>query len=567
MQSKPRLLATTLGQSAIRLSADAVIYVDPYFSNSVEVLDSPDLVRRVSIPLSPNEVTDADFVLLTHEHIDHCDPHTLPLIAKASPRAKFLGPSAVLSILAGWGLSSDRLMEASESGIALSREIKAYAVPAAHPEIQRDESGRLWAVGYVIECGDQRVYVSGDTFARQEIIDQVKSHGPIDLAFLPVNEHNFFLGRRGILGNMSPREAFQLAREIRAKRVVPTHWDMFEVNSVDPEEILLVYRQFVDSFELLLNPGRLTLGLPKVSVIIRTLNEARYLDDLLCGVEDQLETDQLPYEVLLVDSGSTDGTVEIAQRHGCRILYIKREEFSFGRSLNLGCRAALGEILVMVSGHCVPLDKYWLKNLCTPLVSGIAQYSYGRQMGGPTSHFSEQRIFAKYFPAESKLPQEGFYCNNANSAVLRATWEHYRFNEELTGLEDMELAQRLVNDGGAVAYVAQACVHHHHNESWQQVRRRFEREAIALQKIMPQLQVSAFDTLRYFIASVIKDWTSAFSNPTANTAIGDVGPLAKRSGLVDILRYRFNQYWGAYRGNHELRKLSRVEKERYFYPQ
>jgi L-ascorbate metabolism protein UlaG (beta-lactamase superfamily) len=557
-----------LGQAGVKIqSSSGTLYIDPYFSHSVEALDSSDLVRRVPIPSSPDEVTDADFVLVTHEHIDHCDPHTLPLIAKASPRAKFLGPSAVLSILAGWGLSSDRLVEASESGIALSREIKAYAVPAAHPEIRRDDSGRLWAVGYVIECGDQRVYVSGDTFARQEIIDRVKSHGPIDLAFLPVNEHNFFLGRRGILGNMSPREAFQLAREIRAKRVVPTHWDMFEVNSVDPEEILLVYRQFVDSFELLLNPGRITLGLPKVSVIVRTLNEARYLDDLLCGIEEQLETDQLPYEVLLVDSGSTDGTVEIAQRHGCRILHIKREEFSFGRSLNLGCQAALGEILVMVSGHCVPVDRCWLKNLCGPLVSGMTQYSYGRQVGGPTSHFSEQRIFAKYFPAESKLPQEGFYCNNANAAVLRATWEHYRFNEELTGLEDMELAQRLVNDGGAVAYVAQACVHHHHNESWQQVRRRFEREAIALQRIMPQLQVSAFDTLRYFIASVIKDWTSAFSNSTANTAIGGVGPLAKRSGLVDILRYRFNQYWGAYRGNHELRKLSRVEKERYFYPQ
>jgi L-ascorbate metabolism protein UlaG (beta-lactamase superfamily)/GT2 family glycosyltransferase len=557
-----------LGQSGVKIqSPSGTLYIDPYFSHSVEALDSSDLVRRVPIPFSPDEVTDADFVLVTHEHIDHCDPHTLPLIAKASPGAKFLGPSAVLSILEGWGLSSDRLIEASESGVALSRDLKAYAVPAAHPEIRRDDSGRLWAVGYVIECGDHCVYVSGDTFARQEIIDRVKSLGPIDLAFLPVNEHNFFLGRRGILGNMSPREAFQFTREIQAKRVVPTHWDMFEVNSVDPEEIRLVYRQFMDSFELLLNPGRITLGVPKVSVIVRTLNEARYLNDLLCGIEEQLETDQLPYEVVLVDSGSTDGTVEIAQRHGCRILHIKREEFSFGRSLNLGCQAALGEILVMVSGHCVPVDRCWLKNLCAPLISGVTQYSYGRQVGGPTSHFSEQRIFAKYFPAESKLPQEGFYCNNANAAVLRATWEQYRFNEELTGLEDMELAQRLVNDGGAVAYVAQACVHHHHNESWQQVRRRFEREAIALQKIMPQLQVSAFDTLRYFIASVIKDLTSAFSNPTANSAIGGDGPLPKRSGLVDILRYRFNQYWGAYRGNHELRKLSRVEKERYFYPQ
>ena len=117
-----------LGQSGVKVkSPSCTLYIDPYLSHSVESLDSPDLVRRVPIPFSPNEVTDADFVLVTHEHIDHCDPHTLPLIAKASPQAKFLGPSAVLSILSGWGLSSDRLIEASEGGVALLRDFKAYA--------------------------------------------------------------------------------------------------------------------------------------------------------------------------------------------------------------------------------------------------------------------------------------------------------------------------------------------------------------------------------------------------------------------------------------------------------
>ena len=117
----------------------------------------------------------------------------------------------------------------------------------------------------------------------------------------------------------------------------------------------------------------------------------------------------------------------------------------------------------------------------------------------------------------------------------------------------MDLAQRLLRSGGRIGYVAEAAVFHHHNESWPQVRRRFEREAIALQKIMPQLHVSLLDTLRYVASSVSRDWRCARRE---NPAVG----------FGDILRYRWNQYWGAYRGNHEHRKLSHVEKEKYFFP-
>jgi glycosyltransferase involved in cell wall biosynthesis len=291
----------------------------------------------------------------------------------------------------------------------------------------------------------------------------------------------------------------------------------------------------------------------KVSVVVRTLNEARYLEELLQGIAQQ-QTDNLDCEVVLVDSGSNDQTLPIAQQYGCRILHISREQFSFGRSLNMGCEAASGDILVITSGHCVPASPLWLQNLCQPLIDGVAQYSYGRQLGGPTSQFSECQVFNKYFPATSRIPQEGFYCNNANSALLKTSWARYRFDEELTGLEDMHLAQRLVRDGGQVAYVAEAPVYHHHSENWPQVRRRFEREAIALQQIMPNIHVGLFDTLRYTLRSI---WGDAVHS--------------KRQGLFrqvlpSIVRYRYHQYMGSYRGNHEHRQLSRAQKDEYFYP-
>ncbi|MBS0388236.1 MAG: glycosyltransferase [Proteobacteria bacterium] len=290
-----------------------------------------------------------------------------------------------------------------------------------------------------------------------------------------------------------------------------------------------------------------------VSVVIRTLNEARHLASLLQAIAEQ-DTEGLEVEVVLVDSGSTDGTLAIAERFGCHIQHIGREEFSFGRSLNIGCAAARGDILVFTSGHCVPADTRWLRHLCQPILEGKAQYSYGRQVGGPTSFFSETRIFGKYFPERSAVPQEGFYCNNANAALAHGSWVKYRFDEGLTGLEDMALAKRLVADGGRVAYVAEACVLHHHDETWPQVRRRFEREAIALQQIMPQVHVNLLDVLRYVVSSVWLDWRAAAKS-------GDM-----RSSAWHIVRYRWNQYIGVFMGNHEHRRLSHAQKDRYFFP-
>ena len=102
------------------------------------------------------------------------------------------------------------------------------------------------------------------------------------------------------------------------------------------------------------------------SIVIRTLNEARHLDDLLRAIAGQ-HCPGLDWEVVIVDSGSSDGTLEIAARHPCKLVHITRQEFSFGRSLNRGCEAAAGDILVMISGHCVPVDSGWL---CAPPPGG-----------------------------------------------------------------------------------------------------------------------------------------------------------------------------------------------------
>ncbi|MGH8048485.1 MAG: glycosyltransferase [Chthoniobacterales bacterium] len=289
------------------------------------------------------------------------------------------------------------------------------------------------------------------------------------------------------------------------------------------------------------------------SIIIRTFNEARYLGEVLEAISRQTVPAQ-SREVVLVDSGSTDETVAIAKKHGCVIRTLSREEFSFGRSLNLGCDAARGEILVFISGHCVPRDEHWLAELVKPFDDAQVALTYGRQVGGDGTKFSEHLLFQKYFPAHRASNQAPFFCNNANAAFRRSAWAAHRFDETLTGLEDMHLARRLVEGGMKVRYTPKGAVIHYHHEKWSQVRRRYEREAIALHTIMPEIHVHWHDALRYFAVGVLGDSAKALSQR-----------LLFRK-FPEIVAFRACQYYGSWRGNHAHRALSRREKDRYFYP-
>ena len=290
-----------------------------------------------------------------------------------------------------------------------------------------------------------------------------------------------------------------------------------------------------------------------VSIIIRTYNEEKYLDNLLSGIVNQF-FESLRVEIIIVDSGSTDKTIEIALKHNCKIVQIKKSEFSYGRSLNLGCNESSGEILVFISGHCIPYDKYWLKNLILPLQKKIASYCYGRQIGTEISKFSEIQIFKNYFPNQSKLPQDNFFCNNANSAILRSSWEKYKFNEDLTGLEDMYLSKKLFSNGEKIGYVADAVIYHIHDESWDKIKNRFERESIALQKIMPEINLTFFDFINYSFSAIILDFAQAIKSKVFFNF------------FFQIINYRICQYWGSYKGNHINRKITKKMKEKYFYP-
>lgn len=217
------------------------------------------------------------------------------------------------------------------------------------------------------------------------------------------------------------------------------------------------------------------------SIIIRTYNEERHLPGLLNGLAAQTYRD---FEMIVVDSGSTDRTREIAKERNIRLFSIKKHDFTFGYSLNVGIENATGGNIVIVSAHTCPASDDWLENLIAPLQMDDVAMTYGRQLGVEQSKFGEIEDFRRTFgtvSAEVRPPY--FWANNANSAVRRELWERYKFDEVLTGLEDIDFAKHWMQNGYRVHYVAEAPVYHIHEETWPQVRGRYFRESVAARRI------------------------------------------------------------------------------------
>lgn len=288
-----------------------------------------------------------------------------------------------------------------------------------------------------------------------------------------------------------------------------------------------------------------------ISIIIRALNEAKYFEECLKAIQNQKISED--YEIILVDSGSTDDTIKIGKSYGVAIVNIKKQDFTFGRSLNAGCEASNGDIFVFLSAHCIPTSDEWLSNLVSPLREGICGYSYGRQIARlGVSKFSESQVFEKYYPKKSSIPQTGYFCNNANAAILSKVWQKYKFDSNLTGLEDMALAKLLCNEKGSVGYVAESIVEHIHEETWRQIKIRYEREALALASIDPNLNLTFVDAFYFLLVSIVSD-IKKHANFSLYT-------------IVEILLYRSCQYWGSFRGSRISKKKLNMLKIEYFYP-
>jgi glycosyltransferase involved in cell wall biosynthesis len=290
---------------------------------------------------------------------------------------------------------------------------------------------------------------------------------------------------------------------------------------------------------------------PTCSIIIRAYNEEDHIGRLLAGIVEQSIKD---VEIIVVDSGSTDATVAIASRFPTKILSIDPKEFTFGRSLNIGCAAAKGEFLVFASAHVYPRYPDWLERLLTPFRDANIGLVYGMQRGDGGTRYSEHQQFKRMYPNNSVNPQKHPLCNNANAAIRRALWEKHPYDETLSGLEDLAWATWLLSEGYFLAYEADAAVVHVHNESVRQVLNRYKREAIALAKIRPEESFGLFDLVNLTLSNVFSDLRSALTEGTLSRA------------LWSILWFRSMQYLGTYRGFRHAGPVTDEVIRAFYYP-
>ena len=290
---------------------------------------------------------------------------------------------------------------------------------------------------------------------------------------------------------------------------------------------------------------------PNIGVVVRALNEEEHIGRLLTGLSQQT---RVPDRIVLVDSGSDDSTISIAERLGAEIAHIKPQDFSFGRSLNVGFEACETDVVLVLSAHVYPLFDSFVENLVAPFADESVAVTYGRQVGDWRTQFSEMRIMRQWFPESGSGPQEHPFSNNANACVRRSVWELMPYDENLTGLEDMDFASRAQSKGFEVHYVAEAPVVHVHQETWSQLVNRYRREAIAYRRLNSGWRMGALEAL---------------GTATRNFAADLAHAAMERRPFSDIPRsagFRAAQFWGTWQGAQVGRDIDEKLLRRMYYP-
>lgn len=286
------------------------------------------------------------------------------------------------------------------------------------------------------------------------------------------------------------------------------------------------------------------------SIIIRAYNEDKHIGRLFEGIKQQTVKD---VDVILVDSGSTDSTVAVAESHGARVVHIPSAEFTFGRSLNYGIKEAKREFVVIVSAHVYPVYPDWLETLLRPFQDDKVALTYGKQRGPDFAKFSEQQIFHQWYSDVSRPKQSTAFCNNANAAIRKSLWEKNNYDEALTGLEDLAWAKWVKEQGHAIAYVAEAEIIHVHNETPQGVFNRYRREAMAFKRIHPESNFNVYDFVRLTATNILSDlWHAARERV-----------LLKN--IVSIFWFRFMQFHGTRMGHRETSLVTPQLRETFYY--
>jgi len=183
---------------------------------------------------------------------------------------------------------------------------------------------------------------------------------------------------------------------------------------------------------------------PRASVVVRAKNEARAIERAFKALRRQT----VPVEIVVVDSGSTDGTVEIASRWCDRLIEIPAERFTYGHSANLGAEAARAPFHLCLSAHCVPERDDWVE---------LSLRHYARADVAATNGI---QTLPDGTPVEGVFYQDADHVrahllwgfSNHASSWRADVWREQPFDAELSSSEDREWAMRVTDAGWLIAF-------------------------------------------------------------------------------------------------------------------
>lgn len=198
----------------------------------------------------------------------------------------------------------------------------------------------------------------------------------------------------------------------------------------------------------------------KVSIIVRTKNEERWIAQCLSAIEKQSYKNK---EIILVDNDSSDKTVQIASNFDVKhVNYSSEDGFKPGRAINLGIEASDGELIVIISGHCIPTNDKWLETLIANIGDDEIAGVYGRQEPLSFTSDLDKRDLSITFGLDKKIQVKDPFFHNANSAISRSIWEKFPFDNECTNIEDRIWGSEMISAGKKIVYEPEASVFHHH---------------------------------------------------------------------------------------------------------
>jgi rhamnosyltransferase len=218
----------------------------------------------------------------------------------------------------------------------------------------------------------------------------------------------------------------------------------------------------------------------QISVLIPTKNGEQWIGECLGAVCSQEGVGGM--EVVMVDSGSTDGTLEIARKFPVRIVEIPAEDFHHARTRNYAATLAAGKYLVFLSQDAIPVNCSWLKVMLRNFASGAVGAVYGRQIPKAGSTLERHEALNTMYGTErvvkdpsskQSLGYRYYHFSDANAAIRREVWEATRFPEDLKVFEDLGIAKRILDAGWHIVYEPEASVVHSHNHTTVELFKRY----------------------------------------------------------------------------------------------